>query len=56
VFTDPLIVLLTIGFGTISYLVTLFDRSGHLPEKLARLWAHSLLRAGGVQLRIEGLE
>ena len=56
VFTDPLIVLLTIGFGTISYLVTLFDRSGRLPEKLARTWAHALLRAGRVQLRIEGLE
>jgi 1-acyl-sn-glycerol-3-phosphate acyltransferase len=56
VFTDPLIVLLTIGFGTISYLVTLFDRSGRLPEKLARMWAHALLRAGGVRLRIEGLE
>jgi 1-acyl-sn-glycerol-3-phosphate acyltransferase len=55
-FTDPLIVLLTIGFGTVSFVVTLFDRSGRLPEKLARMWAHSLLRAGGVQLRIEGLE
>lgn len=56
VFTDPLIVLLTIGFGTLSFFATLFDRSGRLPEKLARMWAHSLLRAGGVQLRIEGLE
>jgi 1-acyl-sn-glycerol-3-phosphate acyltransferase len=56
VFTDPLIILLTIGFGTISYLVTLFDSSGRLPEKLARMWAHSLLRAARIQLRIEGLE
>jgi 1-acyl-sn-glycerol-3-phosphate acyltransferase len=55
-FTDPLIVLLTIGFGTLSFFSTLFDRSGRLPEKLARMWAHSLLRAGGVQLRVEGLE
>ncbi len=55
-FTDPLIVLLTIGFGTLSYLTTLFDRSGRLAEKLARMWGRALLRAGGVQLRIEGLE
>jgi len=56
VFTDPLIVLLTIGFGTLSYLFTLFDRTGRLPEKLARMWGRALLRAGGVQLRIEGTE
>lgn len=56
VFTDPLILLLTIGFGTLSFLATLFDRSGPLPEKLARMWARALLRVGGVDLRIEGLD
>ena len=56
VFTDPLIILLTIGFGTLSFLATLFNRQGPLPEKLARMLAHSLLRAGRVQLRVEGLE
>lgn len=56
VFTDPLIILLTIGFGTLSFLATLFSRQGPLPEKLARMWAQSLLRAGRVHLRIEGLD
>lgn len=56
VFTDPLIILLTIGFGTLSFLATLFNRQGPLPEKLARMWAHALLRAGRVHLRIEGLD
>ena len=58
VFTDPLIVLPTISFGTLSYLFTLFDRTGRLAlEKLARMWGRALLRvSAGVQLRIEGIE
>ena len=55
-FTEPLIVLLTIGFGTASFVTTLFDRSGRLPEKMARMWARALLRVGGVQLHTEGFE
>ena len=54
--TDPLIVLLTIGFGSVSFIATFFDRSGRLPNKIARNWARSLLRVGGVRLTVEGLE
>jgi 1-acyl-sn-glycerol-3-phosphate acyltransferase len=55
-FTDPLIVLLTAGYGTLSFVATLFDRSGRLPEKLARAWARALLRVGRIELHTEGFE
>ncbi|MBZ5591066.1 MAG: 1-acyl-sn-glycerol-3-phosphate acyltransferase [Acidobacteriia bacterium] len=55
-FTGPLIALLTIGFGTASFVATLFDRSGRSPERLARAWARALLRVSGVRLRTEGFE
>jgi len=55
-FTDPLIILLTIGFGSASFVATLFDRSGRLPEKLARAWARALLRVSGVEIHTEGFE
>ena len=54
--TDPLIVLLTIGFGAVSFVVTFFDATGRLPNKIARNWARWLLRAGGVRLTVEGIE
>lgn len=54
--TDPLIVLLTIAFGSVSFVTTFFDASGRLPNKIARNWARWLLRAGGVRLTVEGLE
>lgn len=55
-FTDPLIVLLTVAFGTVSFVATLFDPSGRAPDRLARAWARALLRVSGVRLRTEGFE
>jgi len=54
--TDPLVVLLTIGFGSVSFVVSFFDASGRLPNKIARSWARWLLRVGRVRVTIEGLE
>jgi len=54
--TDPLFVLLTIAFGTVSFVTTFFDASGRLPNKIARNWARWLLRVGRVRLTVEGLE
>ena len=54
--TDPLIVLLTIGFGSASFIATFFDRSGRLPNKIARNWARWLLRVSRVRLTVEGLD
>jgi len=53
---DPLIILLTIFFGTLGALVSFFDKTGNVQMRLARLWAKVLLRACGVSVRVEGLE
>jgi 1-acyl-sn-glycerol-3-phosphate acyltransferase len=55
-FTDPLIILMTIAFGTVSFIVTFFDSTGRLPNKLARPWARWLLRIARVRLTLEGVE
>jgi 1-acyl-sn-glycerol-3-phosphate acyltransferase len=55
-FVDPAIVLSTIFFGSVSILVSLFDRSGNSFIRLARYWARSLLAVGGVRVHVEGLE
>jgi 1-acyl-sn-glycerol-3-phosphate acyltransferase len=55
-FTDPLIVLLTIAFGSVSLVATFFDSSGRLPNKISRCWARWLLRVSGVRLTVTGLE
>ena len=56
VFTDPLIILLTIACGTVSLVTTFFDSTGRVPNKVARLWGRLLLGVGGVRLTVEGLE
>lgn len=55
-FTDPLIVLLTIVMGSVSFVVTLFDSTGRRPHKVARMWARMLLRVGGIRVAVEGLD
>jgi 1-acyl-sn-glycerol-3-phosphate acyltransferase len=53
---DPAVVLATIFFGSISLLVSLFDRTGSTQIRVARLWARTLLSASGVRVSVEGLE
>jgi 1-acyl-sn-glycerol-3-phosphate acyltransferase len=55
-FADPCIVLATIFFGTISLVVSLFDRTGATQIKVARAWAKTLLVTSGVHVMVEGLE
>src|SRR5579864_5955674 len=55
-FTDPLIVLATILFGSISLLVSIFDRSGRKQAALAAAWSRVLLAVSGVKVKVEGLE
>ncbi|MEK7407245.1 MAG: lysophospholipid acyltransferase family protein [Acidobacteriota bacterium] len=54
--TDPLIVLATVFFGTISLIASLFDGSGRAQHGVARAWARVLLAVSGVRVRVEGLE
>jgi len=55
-FTDPLIVLVTIVFGTASFMVSLFDTTGRRCNELAGPWGRWLLRVARVQLMVHGLE
>lgn len=51
---DPAIVLLTVVMGSLSVLVSLFDRSNRWTDRIARLWARLLLAIAGVQVRVSG--
>ena len=53
---DPAVILATIFFGTISLVVSFFDSSCAVQIRVARAWARSLLAAGGVRVRVEGLD
>jgi 1-acyl-sn-glycerol-3-phosphate acyltransferase len=53
---DPLIVLATIFFGTLSLVVSFFDPTCRVQIKVARAWARTLLAVSGVIVSVEGLE
>lgn len=55
-FTDPLIVLATAAYGTVSLLTSLFDASGRAQHAVACAWGRMLLSVAGVKVRVEGLE
>jgi 1-acyl-sn-glycerol-3-phosphate acyltransferase len=55
-FADPVIVLATVFFGSLSLIVSFFDRTGALQIRVARVWARTLLWASGVHVHVEGLE
>ncbi len=53
---DPLIILSTIFFGSVSVMVSFFDKSGRAMIAIARVWARSLVRIARVRVAVEGLE
>lgn len=54
--TAPLIVLVTIAFGLVSFVISLFDSSGRKQIAVARVWARCLLWVSGVKVTVEGLD
>ncbi|MBI4875936.1 MAG: 1-acyl-sn-glycerol-3-phosphate acyltransferase [Acidobacteria bacterium] len=54
--TGPLIALATMGMGSLSLLVSLFDSSGRAQHSVARAWARMLLAVFRVRVTLEGLE
>ena len=52
------IAILTVTFFSliVAILVTFLDRGGRVTHRLARTWAHLLLRISGVRLRFSGYE
>ncbi len=57
-FADPAIVLATIVYGSISLVISFFDRTrnGFAQHSVAQAWARMLLRVSGVRVHVEGLE
>ncbi|BDC51455.1 1-acyl-sn-glycerol-3-phosphate acyltransferase [Bryobacterales bacterium F-183] len=53
---DPLILFLTIFFGSLNIAVSFLDSKGHVQMWMARTWARCLLFVSGVRVRAEGLD
>jgi 1-acyl-sn-glycerol-3-phosphate acyltransferase len=53
---DPVIILATIVFSTISVVTSFFDTDGKAQAAVARIWAKVLLVTSGVAVHVEGLE
>lgn len=53
---NPLIYLYTVVLGTVSLLSSVFDRSGRVQHKLARLWSWLILRTSSSPLEVVGLD
>ena len=51
-----LVVLSTIWYGSISLVQSFFDSTGRAQIATARRWARSLLRIGGVEVVLDGIE
>lgn len=54
--TEPLIVLATLFFGSMSLLVSFFDPNRHKQNAMARGWARVLLAVSRVKVKVEGLD
>src|SRR5688572_11762613 len=54
--TDPLIILATALFGSMSLFVSFFDVTGNRQMRVARAWARMLLSITRVRVIVEGLE
>ncbi len=46
----------TVVLGTVAIFLSLFDSSGNIPHRVARLWGKIQLRTTGTQVKIQGLE
>ena len=55
-FSTPLIALATIVMGTLSLIASLFDYTGRVQHRIARVWARMLLLVSFIRVRGEGLE
>jgi 1-acyl-sn-glycerol-3-phosphate acyltransferase len=55
-FCLPIVYLYTGVLGTISLVCSLFDSSGRVQHRIARLWARLILKTAGIRVRVAGLE
>jgi 1-acyl-sn-glycerol-3-phosphate acyltransferase len=54
--TDPYIVVSTVFFAIVSFVVSLFDTVGNAQIGVARVWARYILAVAGVKVQAEGLD
>ncbi len=54
--TLPVALAWTAGIGVPSALSGIFDRTGHVPWRLARTWGRVLLRTWGVRVEVRGAQ
>ena len=54
--TTPLIILVTIGLGSVSALGSLLDSDGRFQHRCARVWSRLVLSLAPVRLEVEGLD
>ena len=54
--STPLIVLSTTVLGTLSLILSFFDKTGRTQHRVARWWGASLLAAAFIRVRVTGLE
>jgi 1-acyl-sn-glycerol-3-phosphate acyltransferase len=52
----PVMALMTVICGSFSLLVSYFDKSGRLQQRIARIWARGLLWGCGCSLTVRGAE
>jgi 1-acyl-sn-glycerol-3-phosphate acyltransferase len=53
---DPAIILATLFFGAVSFIVSFFDDSGKTQAAVANVWGQVLLLVCGVRVEVEGLQ
>lgn len=51
-----LVVLITLPLSLLLVFVGPFDRKGKLADRISRLWTWSVLKIGGVRLKVQGLD
>jgi 1-acyl-sn-glycerol-3-phosphate acyltransferase len=55
-FSIPLIFAATIAMEIVSFVASLFDRTGNTQHRVARAWGRILLAVSFIRVRVEGLE
>jgi 1-acyl-sn-glycerol-3-phosphate acyltransferase len=55
-FYVPAVYLYTAVFGIAALVCSIFDGTGRVQHRIARLWAKSILKVVGIRVRVEGLE
>jgi 1-acyl-sn-glycerol-3-phosphate acyltransferase len=55
-FTGPLVVLLTVFWGTLDLIASFFDSTGDTQHSIAQRWSRALLFVGGVNVHLAGVD